>query len=178
MTLNLLPPFTKEDILAIIKELDQKTHLDGATVPIRISPYMKKTLAYYKYHTNGFTQTSVEFAFSKKLLTCASYEQFRDTVIHEYTHYYQVRMYGKTSHDRLFTEDCQRLGGSGEYKQKEPLAYLPEEEKARYLIECERCKTTYHYHRETKLIKHLKEHTPHTYYCPTCGHMHFTLKES
>lgn len=102
--------WTLDTVKEIMKELDQITGLNGANIKMKLSSAKRKK-AHYRYYRNG---EPVEFAFAKNLLTYATWEEFKDVVIHEYCHYWQHQLEGKSGHNKTFKALCQKLGGSGE----------------------------------------------------------------
>ncbi len=104
-----------KDVEKIIKELDEKTDMEGAKIKIRQSS-AKKSMGLFRYYKGG---EIIDFAFSKDLLRYATEEELRDVVIHEYCHYWQLMIEGETGHNKRFSDLCRKLGGSGKYKFEE-----------------------------------------------------------
>lgn len=97
------------DIRDIMTELDSQTGLNGRHIPYKLSK-AKRKLAHFTYTRTG---EPLEFAFTEQLLTYATYDELLDVVIHEYCHYWQTLLEGKSGHNKNFKALCQKLGGSG-----------------------------------------------------------------
>lgn len=159
--------WTSDDIRKILMELDIKTGLEGAKLPIKISSRMIKTKGYFKYNkiyntkTKKTTYVPEGFNFAKILLDGRySEEVVRDTIIHEYSHFYCTVKYTTiVGHGIEWKRICKSLGGSGEtyFKATANEEVIDKTKGTRdcYVIECLECGSKAIYLRKTEKLKKL-----------------------
>lgn len=174
----------KKRILEVIKELDKKTGLNGANLPISISDtYVRlgclritKKSIYRNKKLKEVYLTPVKFEFTKKLLDGRySDEDVLFVITHEYVHYYVCRLYPNkdVGHGIEFKNACIKLGiksgASVKLKVKEDFDTSNIEEKLVYVIKCTVCGNEMIRHRQSNLTKNTDR-----YRCGKC-HGKFTV---
>ena len=101
----------------IIKELDQQTGLDGASLELKRNKTTRQlgcfTFSKITYRYGGEeTNTPKSFTFSEVVLECDD-DTIREIVKHEYAHYMALVTYNDQSHhDGRFIIMCIQLGAN------------------------------------------------------------------
>ena len=101
---------TNEDLRKMFDELDEQTGAYTSHIEVKFNGRLKSTIGRYRHFTDG---TPFSFEFSS-LLKNLSYDEVKQIVIHEYSHflrnsYWHKGVYG---HDAEFKRIVRSLGGT------------------------------------------------------------------
>lgn len=166
----------------IIKELDQQTGLDGASLELKRNKTTRQlgcfTFAKITYKYGGeVTYTPKSFTFSEVVLECDD-DTIREIVKHEYAHYMTLIEYNdQCHHDWRFKEMCAQIGANaneptfGNDSIKNSLI-----KKAKYVLTCKECGHVYTYSRNCQTLKLAKAGSP-LVHC-NCGCHEFDFKQN
>lgn len=166
----------------IIKELDEQTGLDGASLELKRNKSTRQlgcfTFTQYTFRNGGGVTYSIEgFTFSDVVLGCDD-DTIREIVKHEYAHYMAlVTFKDNCHHDYRFKEMCRRIGANaneptfGNESIKNSLI-----KKAKYVLTCKECGHVYTYSRNCETLRLAKAGSP-SVHC-NCGCHEFEFKQN
>lgn len=107
--------------------------------PVEVNARLTRTLGRVKYDYNIYKEIYIPCAveFSKKHLEQAPDEEIKDTIIHEFVHYYlaMIDPQIRHGHDVVFKEYCVKLGCAPRAKSTMEVDYT----KDKYTIYCSEC---------------------------------------
>lgn len=145
--------FTLKHVQSILKQLDEVTGLNGASLVLKQTK-STKTLGSFVHavrRVNGqvVERTPLRFEFSTLVLNCNE-QTLVEIVKHEYAHYMALVVYNDNcNHDWRFVEQCRKIGASAceptfsnKYIQEQSLKM------AKYLVECTNCGQVFTYQRK------------------------------
>lgn len=174
---------SKEEMLKLIKktmiEMDKKTGLQGAYVPVKFSSATNRKGSYHatiKY-TRKNNRRVIEkfeplyFTFSNCLFDGRyDIEVIKEVIKHEYIHYYCSIKYPtrQVHHGPEFKSACRRYGVNDsttfKYKVNDDIEDLNIEKKLVYVLTCTNCKKETVRQKKSKVITNCKD-----YRCAICG---------
>ena len=168
---------TKEDILMELKRLDAQSGLSSSKLPIIISKAFKRLGAYYHPGQNR----EEHFRFASMLMDPDMYsdEVFRDTVRHEFAHYYCLHnyKYRVKPHGREWRQACLKFGANPsrvaereteQHRQNIKDSYV--QQNAKYIVTCPCCHKEYCYFRKGRIISTLlQDNNKRALHCSACG---------
>lgn len=168
---------TIEDIRAEMNRLDEITGVSTKEIELSIS-----TKSVYQYGSCTLQNIAgkcvpIKISIAKFLL--AEEEAFYDTVWHEYAHAVTTIRTGKNEgHSYVWKQVCREIGADP-IRLAKPCesADKAREAKAKYLITCKGCDSSWKAFRATVITKAILagKSTPNTY-CARCGHREFDVK--
>ena len=134
---------TNEDLREIFNELDELTGEYTSHIEVKFNGRLKKTIGRYRHFTDG---TPFSFEFSS-VLKNLPYDEVRQIVIHEYSHYLRNSYWhkGNYGHDEEFKRIVRSLGGT----ETEPnISGMMQEQinearknEKKYVVYCKECGT-------------------------------------
>jgi predicted SprT family Zn-dependent metalloprotease len=158
--------WTIADIQQVLKETGDKMGMSTEGVPIVISNRMTKTMG--QYTSNSRTFKPIKFTFAKILLSGIYPKNVvKDTIIHEYCHFYTNSYYKKIcNHDYRFKTTCRKAGIDDEtyFTYNSETVSNMKEKTSKYILKCVNCGHKYYRDRVSKLITDIED-----YRCAECG---------
>lgn len=158
----------------IIKEMDQKTGLNGSFLPVFFSNSTNRKGAFYSKKNNSkgvFINFPVKFKFSNYLFDGRYNTEVIEQVIkHEYIHYYCCVKYPTKiiNHGEEFKNACLKYDVNPSvyfnYELNDNIENLNLEKKLVFVITCISCKNENIRQKETKIVKNINK-----YKCGVCG---------
>ncbi|MGL4335419.1 MAG: SprT-like domain-containing protein [Turicibacter sp.] len=189
--------WTLNDVKAILLELRELYGYPISLLTLSESKRMKQTLAMFCYDIK-YTEVALklweerpnvslfelglsydeaieyeiyEIRFSTRLLIHATYDQLKETVIHEYAHFLRVLEDDDFTHGIKFKEKVIELGGHAVHANYDldtgktnPIIMTQQY----YFVECERCGTKSRYTIQGKIYKAIQAGGG-NYQCSVCG---------
>lgn len=164
--------WNESDIREVLKQIGDKMNLSCENVPIIISNKMSTTKGQYSFKKKDFSP--IRFKFSSVLLS-GVYEAktVRETIIHEYVHFYSnTKEHKNCGHNYIFKHNCKLAGIPGETyfndNNETELSNKIQEKTSKYITECTCCGRRSYYNRMCGAISRTEEYS--------CGLCHGKLK--
>lgn len=172
--------FTINDFKKVVRELDNLTGMNGASLPVR-KTRSQRTLASFVSNVtrNGFGEiVRVEpnrFEVSALILSLDDEKTFREIIKHEYCHYLANIIYqDNCHHDKRFKEQCRRIGAEATEPTYGNDSITKASEKiAKHRLICNECGHVHTFSRMCKTI----EAAVQGYATCSCGSRSFTYKQ-
>lgn len=167
---------TEEEIIVFCKDLAAQLNVEF-DCRVMINGRLKRTMGKVVSYLNSEGSVIPEkMEFSKNFLKTATENSIRDVVIHEFCHWYLIKVdHQNHGHDNIFKELCVRLGAS-ELAAKstyEPETITPIEETSKYEIICPSCGVIGKRQRASKVVKNIE-----WYRCSHCGNEDLSIKQN